>query len=150
MRALLLLSALVALATSAFIQQRDRRHTESHLWGGPYEVIDSMEDARPEATEHHDEAAATTAPEAVSSTETPTGVTPDITVDDDFFESSGEEAKSVVETTTKAQVIRDGETTTIRTKGRHDPCILPRIIPVAEAMLALVLADAWLEQKKFS
>jgi chorismate synthase len=25
--------------------------------------------------------------------------------------------------------------------GRHDPCILPRIVPVAEAMVALVLAD---------
>jgi chorismate synthase len=34
--------------------------------------------------------------------------------------------------------------------GRHDPCIVPRIIPVAEAMLALVLIDALLEQKKYS
>jgi chorismate synthase len=29
----------------------------------------------------------------------------------------------------------------IKTKGRHDPCICPRIVPVAEAMVALVLAD---------
>ncbi|ATZ61609.2 MAG: chorismate synthase [Methanosarcinales archaeon Met12] len=29
----------------------------------------------------------------------------------------------------------------IRIKGRHDPCICPRIVPVAEAMVALVLAD---------
>lgn len=29
----------------------------------------------------------------------------------------------------------------IKIKGRHDPCILPRIVPVAEAMVALVLAD---------
>lgn len=29
-------------------------------------------------------------------------------------------------------------------KGRHDPCLCPRIAPVAEAMTALVLADAWL------
>jgi chorismate synthase len=28
--------------------------------------------------------------------------------------------------------------------GRHDPCILPRAVPVAEAMVALVLADLWL------
>jgi len=28
--------------------------------------------------------------------------------------------------------------------GRHDPCIAPRLVPVAEAMLALVLVDAWL------
>jgi chorismate synthase len=28
--------------------------------------------------------------------------------------------------------------------GRHDPCILPRAVPVVEAMIALVLADLWL------
>ena len=37
-----------------------------------------------------------------------------------------------------------GEPATIRTKGRHDPCLLPRFIPMAEAMVALVLADHWL------
>ncbi len=41
-------------------------------------------------------------------------------------------------------VTRSGEATTIRTKGRHDPCLLPRFIPMAEAMVALVLADHWL------
>jgi chorismate synthase len=42
-----------------------------------------------------------------------------------------------------------GNETEITIKGRHDPCILPRIIPVAEAMLALVLVDCWLEQRKY-
>lgn len=42
-----------------------------------------------------------------------------------------------------------GNDAMITVKGRHDPCILPRIVPVAEAMLALVLADALLEQKKY-
>jgi chorismate synthase len=37
-----------------------------------------------------------------------------------------------------------GEPTTVRTKGRHDPCLLPRFIPMAEAMVAIVLADHWL------
>ncbi|HEX2733757.1 MAG TPA: chorismate synthase [Polyangiaceae bacterium] len=41
-------------------------------------------------------------------------------------------------------VTRDGEPTTIRTTGRHDPCLLPRFAPMAEAMVALVLADHWL------
>jgi chorismate synthase len=41
-------------------------------------------------------------------------------------------------------VTRDGEPTTIRTKGRHDPCLLPRFVPIAEAMVAIVLADHWL------
>lgn len=39
---------------------------------------------------------------------------------------------------------RDGNATTIRTKGRHDPCLLPRFIPMAEAMVAIVLADHYL------
>jgi chorismate synthase len=37
-----------------------------------------------------------------------------------------------------------GEATTIRTKGRHDPCLLPRFVPMAEAMVAIVIADHWL------
>jgi chorismate synthase len=36
------------------------------------------------------------------------------------------------------------EPATIRTKGRHDPCLLPRFIPMGEAMVAIVLADHWL------
>ncbi len=41
-------------------------------------------------------------------------------------------------------VTKQGEPTTIRTKGRHDPCLLPRFVPMAEAMVAIVLADHWL------
>lgn len=38
-------------------------------------------------------------------------------------------------------VDRQGRATTIRTKGRHDPCLLPRFVPVGEAMVLLTLAD---------
>ena len=41
-------------------------------------------------------------------------------------------------------VTRTGEPTTIITKGRHDPCLLPRFVPMAEAMVAIVLADHYL------
>jgi chorismate synthase len=41
-------------------------------------------------------------------------------------------------------VTRAGEETTIATKGRHDPCLLPRFVPMGEAMFALVLVDHWL------
>ncbi|MCX5660258.1 MAG: chorismate synthase [Planctomycetota bacterium] len=44
-------------------------------------------------------------------------------------------------------VTRHGEPTTIATKGRHDPCLLPRFVPMAEAMVALVLADHALRHK---
>ncbi|MDT8357427.1 MAG: chorismate synthase [Methanomicrobiaceae archaeon] len=46
-------------------------------------------------------------------------------------------------------VDREGEERTITVSGRHDPCIVPRIVPVAECMLALVLADCALEQLKY-
>ena len=42
-----------------------------------------------------------------------------------------------------------GEGREISIKGRHDPCIAPRIVPVAECMLALVILDAMLEQAKY-
>jgi chorismate synthase len=40
-----------------------------------------------------------------------------------------------------------GGTETVAIEGRHDPCICPRVVPVAEAMLALALMDAWLHQR---
>jgi chorismate synthase len=44
-------------------------------------------------------------------------------------------------------VTREGEPTEILTKGRHDPCLLPRFVPMGEAMMALVLVDHWLRAK---
>jgi chorismate synthase len=38
-------------------------------------------------------------------------------------------------------VDREGNPTTLEPKGRHDPCVLPRAVPIVEAMMALVLAD---------
>lgn len=47
---------------------------------------------------------------------------------------------SKAQQTTNAQ----GEEVTLEAKGRHDPCVLPRAVPIVEAMAALVLADAML------
>ncbi|MGB1126077.1 MAG: chorismate synthase [Phycisphaeraceae bacterium] len=47
-------------------------------------------------------------------------------------------------------VDRDGNETTIATRGRHDPCLLPRFVPMGEAMMALVLADHMLRQRAIS
>ncbi|MEL7129231.1 MAG: chorismate synthase [Pseudomonadota bacterium] len=44
-------------------------------------------------------------------------------------------------------VTREGEETEVSTKGRHDPCVGIRAVPVAEAMLACVLADAKLRHR---
>jgi chorismate synthase len=43
-------------------------------------------------------------------------------------------------------VTRSGEEVTLRGKGRHDPCVLPRAVPMVEAMVALVLVDHLLQQ----
>ncbi|MEM1210836.1 MAG: chorismate synthase [Planctomycetota bacterium] len=44
-------------------------------------------------------------------------------------------------------VDKRGNATTLATRGRHDPCLLPRFVPMGEAMLALVLADHMLRQR---
>ncbi|HZE58109.1 MAG TPA: chorismate synthase [Chthoniobacterales bacterium] len=40
-----------------------------------------------------------------------------------------------------------GEETTLAARGRHDPCVLPRAVPIVEAMAALVLCDHALRQR---
>ena len=49
--------------------------------------------------------------------------------------------------TPRRTITRDGQETEISTKGRHDPCVAIRAVPVAEAMLACVLADAKLRHR---
>jgi chorismate synthase len=46
-------------------------------------------------------------------------------------------------------ITRSGENTEIITKGRHDPCVGIRAVPIGEAMMALVLADALLQWKAY-
>jgi chorismate synthase len=44
-------------------------------------------------------------------------------------------------------VNNSGEETTIAGKGRHDPCVVPRAVPIVEAMAALVMADMLLRSR---
>ena len=44
-------------------------------------------------------------------------------------------------------VTSQGEATKLSASGRHDPCVLPRAVPMVEAMMALVLCDHWLRQR---
>lgn len=41
----------------------------------------------------------------------------------------------------------DGTSTKLKARGRHDPCVLPRAVPIVEGMTALVLGDMLLQQK---
>jgi len=49
--------------------------------------------------------------------------------------------------TPRKTITRDGQETEIQTKGRHDPCVGIRAVPVGEAMLACVLADHLLRHR---
>ena len=44
-------------------------------------------------------------------------------------------------------VNKDGEEVTVKGKGRHDPCVLPRAVPIVDAMLALTLVDHLLRNR---
>jgi chorismate synthase len=48
---------------------------------------------------------------------------------------------------TQSAATKEGGSTPIAIEGRHDPCICPRVVPVAEAMMAVTLMDAWLRQR---
>lgn len=39
---------------------------------------------------------------------------------------------------------KEGKTVTMQGKGRHDPCVVPRAVPIVEAMAAMVILDYWL------
>lgn len=49
--------------------------------------------------------------------------------------------------TPRQSITRDGQNIDIATKGRHDPCVGIRAVPVGEAMLALVIADHYLRHR---
>lgn len=44
-------------------------------------------------------------------------------------------------------VTDSGQSTTLHARGRHDPCVLPRAVPVVEAMAAMVILDCMLRQQ---
>ena len=43
-----------------------------------------------------------------------------------------------------------GNPVVLEAKGRHDPCVVPRAVPIVEAMVQLVLADHYLRNKKYN
>jgi chorismate synthase len=68
--------------------------------------------------------------------------------------SSGEDLvfrvafKPVATISTPQQTVTiEGQETTLEAKGRHDPCVVPRAVPIVDAMAALVLIDHYLRQR---
>jgi chorismate synthase len=65
------------------------------------------------------------------------------TVDPGGYSPGGVDANSVALNDELQSEIRE---TTIRVRGRHDPCIVPRAVPVIEAMTAIGLLDLYLQK----
>jgi chorismate synthase len=68
--------------------------------------------------------------------------------------SNGEDILVHIAFKPTATILREQETvdeqgneTILAPRGRHDPCVLPRAVPIVEAMMALVLCDHWLRQR---
>lgn len=68
--------------------------------------------------------------------------------EDIYFETAFKPTATILKL--QHTVDTDGNKTTLEAKGRHDPCVLPRAVPIVEAMSALVLADSVLLQKAYS
>jgi chorismate synthase len=47
----------------------------------------------------------------------------------------------------QSSIDSDGNEVTLEGKGRHDPCVVPRAVPIVEAMAAIVLADHYLRNR---
>ena len=48
---------------------------------------------------------------------------------------------------TQQTVDIEGKETTLKAQGRHDPCVLPRAVPIVESMAAMVILDCFLSEK---
>ena len=59
--------------------------------------------------------------------------------------SSTQSSSSIL--SARRTITQAGDETEIVTKGRHDPCVGIRAVPVAEAMLSCVLLDAYLRHR---
>ena len=56
--------------------------------------------------------------------------------------------KSVATILQEQQTVdQEGTETTLKAKGRHDPCVLPRAVPIVEAMAAMTILDYYLLQQ---
>ena len=48
----------------------------------------------------------------------------------------------------QSSVDSENNKVTVKGKGRHDPCVVPRAVPIVESMAANVLVDLYLKSKK--
>ena len=104
------------------------------------EIGDGMKVAAMRGTEHRDEMT----PQGFLSNHSG-GVSGGISTGQDLVCALAIKPTSSITTPGKS-IDSDGNAVDMRTTGRHDPCVLPRAVPMVEAMACLVLADHWLRQ----
>ena len=68
--------------------------------------------------------------------------------EDIYFETAFKPTATILKP--QQTVDTHGNETILEAKGRHDPCVLPRAVPIVEAMAALVIADLVLLQKAYN
>lgn len=61
---------------------------------------------------------------------------------DIYFRVAFKPASTIIQS--QQSINNSGEEITLEAKGRHDPCVVPRAVPIVEAMTAMVLADFYL------
>ena len=61
---------------------------------------------------------------------------------DIYFRVAFKPASTIIQS--QKSINNSGEEITLEAKGRHDPCVVPRAVPIVEAMTAMVLADFYL------
>jgi chorismate synthase len=64
---------------------------------------------------------------------------------DIYFRTAFKPVATIVQA--QKSVNEAGEKVEVTGKGRHDPCVLPRAVPIVEAMAALTIVDFWLRQR---
>ena len=97
-------------------------------------------------SEHNDPFLPTGSDQLKTATNNSGGIQGGITNGEDIVLRIGFKPTATIRKSQKT-IDEEGNATTLEAKGRHDPCVLPRAVPMVEAMVALVLADHLLRQK---
>ena len=97
-------------------------------------------------SEHNDEFQANDRGEVSTTTNSSGGIQGGISNGEDLVIRIGFKPVSTIKKPQNT-VDSDGNNIVLKMKGRHDPCVLPRAVPIVEAMVALVLADHTLRNR---
>jgi chorismate synthase len=111
-----------------------------------FEYGSGFEGSKLYGSEHNDEFEIDEAGKVKTSTNHSGGVQGGISNGEDVYFNVAFKPTATIMKDQKS-VNASGEAVTVSGKGRHDPCVLPRAVPIVEAMSALVLVDFYLRTR---